>query len=148
MTRFALDSSAMVAWILQESGRWEAVDALLNAPGAQPVLPGPALTECIVAARRAGNVSSPEQIATTLSAVGVYVEPPQETDMVRAAHLLEVSRGNPGRHPGSGDQLTLSLGDALILAVVERLGVKVLTGDRYWSQFAEDGHTPAVVVQL
>lgn len=138
----------MVAWILQEAGRWQAVDALLHAPGAQPVLPGPALTECIVVARRAGNISSPEQIATTLSAVGVQVEPPQEVDMVRAAALIEVAQAHPGRHPASGDPLTLSLGDALILAVVERLGVKVLTADRYWSQVAADGLTSAVVVQL
>jgi PIN domain nuclease of toxin-antitoxin system len=40
------------------------------------------------------------------------------------------------------------LGDALILAVTERLGVKVLTGDRYWSQLTEQGHTSAVVVQF
>lgn len=138
----------MVAWILQEAGRWRAVDALLHAPGSQPILPGPALTECIVVARRAGNISSPEQIATTLSAVGVQLEPPQEVDMVRAAHLIEVSQANPGRHPASGDPLTLSLGDAMILAVVERLGVKVLTADRYWSQLAANGHTSAVGVQL
>ncbi len=138
----------MVAWILQEAGRWQAVDALLNAPGARPLLPGPALTECIVVARRAGNTSSPEQIATTLSAMGVRVEPPQEVDLIRAAQLLEASQAHPGRHPISGDPLTLSLGDALILAVVERLGVKVLTADRYWSQVAGAGLTSAVVVQL
>ena len=64
MTRFALDSSAMVAWILQESGRWQAVDALLNAPGAQPVLPGPALTECIMVVRVARNTTSSDQVAS------------------------------------------------------------------------------------
>ncbi|HNE88571.1 MAG TPA: PIN domain-containing protein [Actinomycetota bacterium] len=146
MTRFALDSSAMVAWMRQEAGRWRAVDALLNAPGAQPVLPGPALTECIVVARRAGNTSSPEQIATTLSAMGVTVEPPRDVDMLRAAGLLEDSWAHPGRHPASS--VTLSFGDALILAVVERLGVKVLTADRYWVQVAAEGVTSAVVVQL
>lgn len=148
MTRFALDSSAVLAWILQEAGRWRAVDALLKAPGAQPVLPGPALTECIVVARRAGNISSPEQIATTLAAMGAMVEPALEADMIRAAFLLEASREYPGHHPISGDPLTLSLGDALTLAVVERLGLKVLTADRYWSQLATDGLTSAAVVQL
>jgi PIN domain nuclease of toxin-antitoxin system len=68
--------------------------------------------------------------------------------MVRAARLLEVSAANPGLHPATGEVLTLSLGDALILAVTERLGVKVLTGDRYWSQLTEQGHTSAVVVQF
>lgn len=148
MTQFALDSSAMVAWILQEAGRWQGVDALLNAPGGRPVLPGPALTECIVVARRSGNTSSPEQIATTLSAIGVRVEPPLEADLLRAAQLLESSARCPGRHPRTGEQLTLSLGDALILAVTERLGIKVLTKDRYWAQFADAGLTSAAVVEL
>lgn len=148
MTRFALDSSAVVAWILQEDGRWQAVDALLKAPGARPVLPGPALTESIFVARRAGNKSSPELITMTLSAMRLEVEPALEVDMIRAARLLEASMGDPGRHPTTGEPLTLSLGDALILAVTERLGVKVLTGDRYWMQLAEAGHTSATVVQL
>ena len=148
MIRFALDSSAVVAWILQEDRRWQGVNALLKAPGARPILPGPALTESIFVARRAGNISSPEQIATTLSAMGMVVEPAGEADMVRAARLLEVSAANPGLHPTTGEALTLSLGDALILAVTERLGIKVLTGDRYWSQLAEQGHTSARVVQF
>lgn len=148
MIEFALDSSAVVAWILQEDRRRQGVDALLKAPGARPILPGPALAESIFVARRAGNTSSAEQIATTLSAMGMVVEPAGEADMVRAARLLEVSAANPGLHPATGDPLTLSLGDAMILAVTERLGIKVLTGDRYWSQLAKQGHTSARVVQF
>ena len=76
----------------------------------------------------------------------VTVEPPRDVDMLRAAGLLEDSWAHPGRHPASS--VTLSFGDALILAVVERLGVKVLTADRYWVQVAAEGVTSAVVVQL
>jgi len=146
MTSFALDSSVMLSWILQEAGRWQVVDALLSAPEAQPILPGPALTECIVAARRSGNTTSPARIAATLSAMGVRVEAPVEADLIRAAQLLELSAQHPGRHARTGERLTLSLGDALILAVTERLAVKVVTRDRHWSQFAEQGHTSAAVV--
>ena len=64
MTTFALDSSAVLAWILQERGRWKLV------------------------------------------------------------------------------------GDALILAVTERLGVQILTKDRYWTQFAANGHTRVDIVQI
>jgi PIN domain nuclease of toxin-antitoxin system len=36
--------------------------------------------------------------------------------------------------------VTLSLGDALILAVTERLGCMVLTRDRYWKWMVDEGH--------
>lgn len=35
---------------------------------------------------------------------------------------------------------TLSLGDALILAVTERLGCMVLTRDGYWKWMVDEGH--------
>ncbi|HEY8654366.1 MAG TPA: hypothetical protein VIL87_14935 [Dermatophilaceae bacterium] len=54
-------------------------------------------------------------------------------------------------HPGpaaaaAGAKTTLSLADGLILAIVERLDVPVVTRDRYWSDFADEGHTRARVV--
>lgn len=44
--------------------------------------------------------------------------------------------------------MTLSLGDALILAVVERLRCPVLSRDGYWQAFSQEGHTAAVVLPL
>jgi len=40
---------------------------------------------------------------------------------------------------------TLSLADALILAVVERLDIPVVTLDTYWAEFSAQGHTTAMV---
>lgn len=139
----------MLAWVLQETPRWTAVDRVLTAPGAEPILPGPALTEVIKTARARGNTSSGEQIASVLHAHGVRVEHPIDADLVRAAALLEVSQERPSQpHSKTGVEGILSLADALILAVVERLGVPVLTKDRYWHGFMEAGHTTARIVQL
>ncbi|MGH8870008.1 MAG: PIN domain-containing protein [Actinomycetes bacterium] len=146
MSQFALDSSSVLTWVLQEP-RWQAVDAMLRAEDAEPVLPGPALTEVIHIARRKGNASSGPKIAAVLTGQGFAVEHPVDADLVRAAELLEVSAANPGEQRRSGQPPpTLSLGDALILAVVERLGCPVVTRDGYWSWFAEQGLTPVKVV--
>ena len=148
MTTFALDSSAVLAWILQESGRWNLVDAVLNEALADPVLPGPVLTEVIVTAHRRGNTSSAQHIADTLTAIGMRVEPANDVDLLRAAELIELSEDHPGEHQLKTQRTTLSLGDALILAVTERLGVQILTKDRYWTQFAANGHTRVGIVQI
>ena len=146
-TTFALDSSAVVAWVLQEVTRWRTIDALLSSEMADPVLPAPGLTEVIETARRRGNTSSGAFIASALSAKGVRTEPLSDEDLVRAAELVEVSTTHSGpAHPSTGRAATLSLGDALILAVVERLDVPVVTLDAYWATFATAGHTSAHVL--
>jgi len=140
MTDVAFDSSVILTWILQEP-TWQRVDALLSNPQVTPVLPGPVLTEVVHRARSDGNTSTPGQLWTALSAHGAVVEHPEQADLLRAAELRETSDVHPGPH-----QATLSLGDALILATVERLGIKVVTRDRYWSWFASQGHTTATVL--
>ena len=61
--------------------------------------------------------------------------------LVRAAELIEISHNNPGPPPPHSDRdATLSLGDALILAVTERLGCMVLTRDGYWRWMVNEGH--------
>ena len=133
----AMDSSVIVAFLLQET-TWKSVHRVLEMPHVSTVLPGPALAESINVARRKGNQSSGEQIYAALTALGVRVEHPTDDDLVRAAELLEISRDNPGPpHPLTDQQGTLSLGDALILATVERLECKVLTRDDYWSWMVE-----------
>ena len=146
MTAFALDSSTVLTWVLQEP-RWQSVEKMLHDPGAEPLLPGPVLTEVIKRARAKGNVSPPKQIAATLKGQGMVVVHPQDDDLIRCAELLEVSSANPGQLGGrTRPRSTLSLADGLILAIVERLGVPVVTRDRYWSDFAEQGLTRARVV--
>jgi PIN domain nuclease of toxin-antitoxin system len=143
VTTFALDSSAVVTWVLQEPA-WQAVQALLDRPGADPVLPAVALTEVVSVARRKGNSSSGQQILAALTSYGARVEHPTDGDLLRAAELLESSASQSAQTP-VGPPLTLSLGDALILAVVERLGCVVVTRDRYWAMFAAEGGTEAKV---
>jgi PIN domain nuclease of toxin-antitoxin system len=146
VTAFALDSSTVLTWVLQEP-RWQSVEKMLRSPGAEPLLPGPVLTEVIKAARAKGNVSSPAQIAATLKGQGMAVVHPQDDDLIRCAELLEQSVANPGQLGATtGSTSTLSLADGLILAIVERLGVPVVTRDRYWNDFADQGHTRARVV--
>ncbi len=140
MTRLlSLDSSAVITWVLQERA-WKAVDRVLASGEFDSVLAGPALTEIIYRSRARGNVSTPSQIAAVLAAQGLRVEPAGEGDLVRGAELLEVSAGNPSEASSrSGSPSTLSLGDALILAVSERLGADVLTGDKYWGWMVDAG---------
>jgi predicted nucleic acid-binding protein len=148
MTTVGLDSSALIAWITQSPG-WKQIQRLIDHPDVDLVLPGVVLAESIYISRAKGNVSTPAQIAATLSAVGMTVVPPQADDLIRAGELVESSR----RHPGPmdfaiGREVTLSLGDALILAVTERLGCTIVTRDRYRSTAAADGVTTAVIAQL
>ena len=113
----------------------------LARPQVEGILPGPALTEAIWVARRKGNQSSTTQIAQALFAIGLRVVHPIDDDLVRAAELIEISDNNPGPPPPHSDRdATLSLGDALILAVTERLGCMVLTRDGYWKWMLDGGH--------
>lgn len=139
MTQIALDSSTVLTWLLQER-RWQAVDALLKKPDIEFVLPGPALTEIIWIARKKGNVSAGAAIATALRAYGMRVEPANEGDLLRAAEILEISKKNPGPvAPKTNLPATLSLGDAIILAVTDRLGCQIVTRDSYWNWLITKG---------
>lgn len=106
------------------------------------MLPGPAITETINQAREKGNRGSPREILEAFQGYGAHVEHPTDDDLVRAAELLEASVDHPGPR---GE--TLSLGDALILAVTERPGCPVLSRDRYWELLAADRQTTANVHQ-
>jgi PIN domain nuclease of toxin-antitoxin system len=133
-----LDSSAVCTLILQERG-WDAIHRTIQHPEVSGYLPGPALTETIAVVRRKGNQSSPEQIYQALLALGLSVLHPTDQDLVRAAELIEISADNPGPPPKYSDrEATLSLGDAMILAITEVRGYKVLTRDTYWKWMVEE----------
>ena len=149
MTTFSLDSSVVIAWILQENQRWRSIDRILTADGADPVLPAPGLAEVIATVRRKGNTTSPQGIALALNSIGIRTELMGVPDLVRAAELYERSSAHPGSvNPRTGIRATLSWGDCLILSIAERLGTQIVTLDRYWSIFAQQGHTSARIVQL
>jgi len=146
VTTLCLDSSAVLTFLLQERG-WRAIQNVLLRTDVEGILPGPVLTETIRTARRKGNTSTPEQIYQALSALGLRVEHPQDRDLLRAAELLELSEANPGTAESvTGTRPTLSLGDALILAVTERLDVPVLTRDKYWKWMVDEGLLRALVL--
>lgn len=129
MIALALDSSVVCTLLLQERG-WQAIQRTVQRDDIAAIMPGPVLTEAIAVTRRKGNRSTAVQIHEALSALGLHVEHPTDADLVRAAELLEVSTAHPAPSSGAGEA-TLSLGDALILAVTERLGYLVLTRDTY-----------------
>lgn len=143
----ALDSSTVLTWILQER-RWQAVHAVLTAPGLEFKLPGPALTEVVTIARAKGNTSSGERILLALNGQGIEVAYIDDyTVLLRAAELQEASAANPYVRPWDPQKrpLTLSLGDSLILAMCEEHGWPVLTGDKTWEWHAQQGDTTAAV---
>lgn len=138
MQGLCLDSSVVLTLILQERG-WQAIFRILSRPDIDVVLPGPGLTESIDVARRKGNQSSGSQLHATLTALA-RLEHLTDADLLRAAELLEISERNPGpptAHSVGGS--TLSLGDAFILAISERLGFPVLTRDDYWRWMVDQG---------
>jgi PIN domain nuclease of toxin-antitoxin system len=145
VTGVVFDSSAVVTFLIQERG-WQAIHRVLKRVG-DAVMAGPALTEVIAVTRRKGNQSSGEQIWEALSAAGVRIEHTTEHDLIRAAELIEISGNKPGPpHTTTGAQATLSLGDALILAIAERLDYQVLTYDTYWDWMVGKGLSTAQVV--
>lgn len=138
MTTVALDASTILAWAKKERG-WQGIDRLFRTPPgrARLALPGTALTEVITTLRHraTGRQLSHQAIATSVLGQGIDLELMTEQDHVRAAELLEISYANTGPH---GE--TLSLSDASIISVCERLEANVLTGDVYWTKLAEAGH--------
>jgi predicted nucleic acid-binding protein len=136
-----LDTSGVIRWLIQEQN-WQRIQTLMD-HGVDLVLPGPVLSEVINIAHSRGNVSSVAQLRAALVAAGMRVEAATEDDMARAGELLITSRSKPetGR---AGVVHTLSLGDALILAVAERLGCIMITGDRYWRWMHQRGDLPGI----
>jgi PIN domain nuclease of toxin-antitoxin system len=155
VTPLAFDSSTLIAWLVRERG-WTAVDRVL-AQSDDIVLPAPGLCEVIRIVRRRGNTSSGRLIADALSAQGIVFVAPDSDDLVAAADLLERSDAMSGRGDGAGGfariphseagrgRASLSVADALILTVADRLRRPVVTRDRYWLELADAGLVRAQV---
>jgi PIN domain nuclease of toxin-antitoxin system len=144
--RLAFDTSTLVTFLIQERG-WQAIHRVINRNDVEALMPGPVLTETVQIARRKGNTSSGAQIHQALTALGLTSVHPIDADLLRAAELLELSAVNPGPpHHRTGQRGTLSLGDALILATTERLGVPIITRDGHWKWMADQALIPTQVV--
>ena len=116
-----MDASAIVAWLLNERGS-ATVGRLLQFA----VLPAPNLAESIRTARSHGHRMTSDQLYSRLEAACAGIEPFTDVDAPRAAELLLFSDRR------TNDRL--SLGDALCIAVAERLQLPLVGDDGLWAE--------------
>lgn len=119
--RVVMDASAIVAWLLNERGA-AAVGRLLRFA----VLPAPNVTESIRTARSHGHRMTSDQLYSRLEASCAAVEPFLDVDAPKAAELLLYADRRAGAQ--------LSLGDALCIAVAERLQLPLVGDDGLWTE--------------
>lgn len=117
-----IDASALLAWLFKERN-WETVDTLIA--GTLVVAPASVMVETLYRATERGHRYSPTELQESLLGLGITIEPVTADDTVRAAELIRMSRtsGTPG---------SISLGDALCIAVAERLDATLTGGDEEW----------------
>jgi PIN domain nuclease of toxin-antitoxin system len=113
-----LDASAVLAWVLREPGHIT-VDKLMEVA----VVPASSLTEVLYVAKLRGHRMAIAELEQHLVGYGLRVEAVVQQDCCRAAELVLQGRGADG---------SISLGDALCIAVAERLGLVLTGSDRYW----------------
>lgn len=111
-----LDASALLAYLLQETGA-EVVDGLLSDARMTSVN----WAEVVQKSLSAGV--EVQGMREELQALGMQVEPFVAADGERAGQLWALTR-----------QQGLSLGDRACLSLGLRLGVKVVTCDRAWAE--------------
>ncbi|MFD7056879.1 PIN domain-containing protein [Streptomyces mirabilis] len=129
-----LDSSALVAWVFQEKGA-DVVDGLLS----EAATTAANLTEVTYVCLQRGYTRPPQELHQDLAALGLSVEPATADEAVRAGQLIHESRRDRQQYDGR----TLALGDALCIALAERLRRPLVTGDTLWKDM-EDRFTVPV----
>jgi ribonuclease VapC len=116
-----MDASAIVAWLLNERGA-----ATVGRLPQFAVLPAPNVTGSIRTARTHGHRMTSDQLYSRLEASCAAVEPFLDVDAPRAAELLLFADRQANAQ--------LSLGDALCMAVAERLQLPLVGDDGLWTQ--------------
>lgn len=111
-----LDASAVLAWLLEESGA-DVVDAHLE----DATMSAVNLSEVHQKLSRHGVDA--DRTVRQLAGLGVRVEPVGVVDAVAASRLWPVTRA-----------AGLSLGDRCCLALASRLGAPAVTADGAWSR--------------
>ncbi|HWE88938.1 MAG TPA: PIN domain-containing protein [Pseudonocardiaceae bacterium] len=122
--RVVLDASALLAWLFKERGG-DVIEQVLP----YGVIPLPNLAEVLVISARRGFAMDSEGLRERIVAYGVSVEAPAVGDEIRAAELIVHSYARRAELGG-----TVSLGDGLCIAVAERLGLPISSGDRLWTK--------------
>ncbi|CAL9522368.1 hypothetical protein SUDANB105_03839 [Streptomyces sp. enrichment culture] len=128
-----LDSSAVVAWVFNEKGA-DVVDELLP----EATMAAANFTEVVAVCLRRGYLHPPEQLHQDLTALGLRVENTTTDQMVRAGQLIYESHRDRQLYGGR----TLALGDALCVALGERLYRPLVTGDTLWKDLEEQFTVP------
>ncbi|MFJ3512969.1 PIN domain-containing protein [Streptomyces luteogriseus] len=128
-----LDASAVVAWVFQEKGA-DAVDELLP----EATMAAANLAEVAAVCLRRGYLHPPEQLHQDLTALGLSVENTTAEQAVRAGQLIHASHQDRQLH---GNR-TLALGDALCVALGERLNRPLVTGDTLWKDLEDKFTVP------
>ncbi|SEM21397.1 PIN domain-containing protein [Streptacidiphilus jiangxiensis] len=120
------DASAVLAFVFDEQGA-HAVEQLLpvSAIGTDN------LTEVLVRCHARGYQRTGQELAADLQALGLQVVNGTTADQAaRAAELVHLSKLEKDKHNGR----TLARGDGQALALAERLGLPVVTGDTLWTE--------------
>ncbi len=124
--KVVLDASALAAWVYRETGYQVVARALPVAVAAVPNA-----VETLARAAERGYDASSDELLADLQAMGLVLEPVLPEDTVRASDLIIQSR-KLRIAAGHG----IALGDALCLAVAERLALPVVGGDKAWDKLA------------
>ncbi|GAA2529911.1 PIN domain-containing protein [Pilimelia columellifera] len=135
-TVLVFDTSAVLAWLLQEAGRWKRIDNLLKHPDVEAVLPSAAVAEVLYGAPMRGNTATREELLVSMAA-HLRVESVTAEDGAWAGDRILESHRNPVVWPPAKNRKnsTLALGDGLVLAVAHRLGAPAVTFDAAWAKF-------------
>lgn len=118
-----VDASAVIAWAFKEQG-YADVGSLLP----RAVITSAQAIEVLARSYRKGLPAGEPVVLDALLEMGVQIESVTADDVERAAFLIATST----LHGRGGRMGTLSLGDAMCIAVAERLQLPVVTGDRAW----------------
>lgn len=127
--RVVLDSSAVLALVLDEDGGEAVFEALPRG-----LVSTVNLSEIVSVLVRGGNPQ--ERVRTTLARLRLAAVPPDEAMAIDAGLLIEATRG-----------AGLSLGDRFCLALARRVAAPVMTADRAWLKVAERLGTEVRVIR-
>lgn len=93
------------------------------------VVPAANLVEALKMVRVKGYRRTSDEVLSDLIELGLEIEPLTEDDVLEADWQFRNAEAKKAKQPGIG---TLSLGDAICLAVAKRLDLPVVVSDGTW----------------
>ena len=107
------------------------------------ILPFCVFSELIYVARGVDPDLTTAEITSKLKAKQVTIALPTEEDTIRAGDIKTFAEEYCKTHPGS-----LSLADAFVIAIAERLDVGIITGEILWRQLKDAGCHQVPITKL